>query len=94
MSNTEDKILSWKKEYTEEKTRDDVNQLKSMFNIPAEDYEEAYKIFDDKFKSEEKERIIIISDFFIEIEKNLQDLNKNLCHLLDQKQYKSLPLVT
>ena len=89
MSNTEDKILSWKKEYTEEKTRDDVNQLKSMFNIPAEDYEEAYKIFDDKFKSEEKERIIIICDFFIEIEKNLQDLNKNLCHLIDQKQYKS-----
>ena len=36
-----------------------MNQLKSMFNIPAEDYEEAYKIFDDKFKSEEKERIII-----------------------------------
>ena len=58
MTNTEDKILSWKKEYTEEKTKADVDNLRSMFNIPAEDYEEAYKIFDDKFKSEEKERII------------------------------------
>jgi hypothetical protein len=89
MNNTEDKIFSWKKEYTEEKTKADVDELRKLFNIPAEDYEQAYKIFDDSFKSKEKERIIIICDFFIEIEKNLQDLNKNLCHLVDQKQYKS-----
>ena len=89
MTNTEDKILSWKKEYTEEKTKADVDNLRSMFNIPAEDYEQAYKIFDDTFKVQEKERIIIICDFFIEIEKNLHNLKKNLCDLLDQKQYKS-----
>ena len=89
MTNTEDKILSWKKEYTEEKTKADVDNLRSMFNIPAEDYEQAYKIFDDTFKVQEKERIIIICDFFIEIEKNIHNLKKNLCDLLDQKQYKS-----
>lgn len=89
MDDVENKWLSWKDKFTEEKTKEDIDYLRSMFNIPSQDYEEVYKIFDDTFSPKEKEKIIIISDFFIEIEKNLQDLNENLCNLLDQKKYKS-----
>ena len=89
MDDLENKWLSWKDKFTEERTKEDIDSLRSMFSIPSKDYDQAYKIFDDTFNLKEKEKIIIISDFFIEIEKNLQDLNENLCFLLDKKKYKS-----
>ena len=87
MEDIEKKFLSWKNHLTEYETEEDARYLKGIFNT-TEDHDEMFKEFDDTFTLKEKEKILVICDFFIEIERNLLNLSNGLYDLMIQKKYK------
>ena len=87
MENHNKKFLSWYNDLTEQETEEDARYLKGMFDT-TEDHNEMFKEFDDTFTLKEKGTILVICDFFIEIEKNLINLSNGLHDLIIQKKYK------
>ena len=56
MDDLNKKLSMLKDDLTEEKTKEDIEYLDTLFNIPAEDYAEVYRKFDNKFNQKQKKQ--------------------------------------
>ena len=74
--------------YIPEKIEKQINFLEKVFDGSSNDYISFYNEFDETFSLKEKNYIKIFGDYFIEIEKNLDDLKNSFCELVKSKNYK------